>query len=138
MTLRCIVLSIALALAGSTLAVPSLATRANAAEFHLEFGGAPLIEFFGSCRIARGATIQRADFRDDTPKVYRIEADALSCIITLLDSAGRVEVRLLQDGYLVTKGDVRGLSNRLRVRSNGPWGEAWSLQEPRQRPSKDP
>ena len=64
------------------------------------------------------------EFESPTPKSFTVDGEALSCIVQKRDARGRLKVALLRDSSLIASAETAAPFNYVRVRSDGPWGEA--------------
>jgi hypothetical protein len=93
--------------------------------FLLQVGGQPGLKFSGECRtVERSERIARRPFEGLAPKTYRFRAKAVSCRVEKEDFLGRLEVALSRSGRVIAGAETSAPLNTVRVRSDGPWGEA--------------
>jgi hypothetical protein len=97
-------------------------------DFLIDISGSPALSFRGDCRIITlaGETVRR-ELRNWVPKQYRIAAEAVSCLFQKRDLRGRLRVRLLFDRETLAAAETRAAFNWVRVRSDGPWGQAGGI-----------
>ena len=101
--------------------------------FILELTGRVGLEIKGSCQILQdGARPDAVTFAGYLPAQYRIEASAVSCKIRKRDIAGRLTAELSQGPDFSVRATTSVPFNRVRVRSDGPWGQARGGAGPRQ------
>jgi hypothetical protein len=109
----------ALLLAGTT----SSASAGERREFLIELDGT-FAEFVMYCTLIDGDIRKTVRRREYLPESYRIEAEAVSCTVTMLDYRGRISGRLYADGKLVASAEQSAIRPVVKLRSDGPWGPA--------------
>lgn len=118
----------AVALACATISAAASA-HANAAEpYRLDVGGSPALAVRVACTLVSGAGDDEARTKVRgkawTPKAYRLEAEAVSCVVRKLDARGRLEVALRRGGRTIASARTSAPYNHVKVRGDGPWGDA--------------
>lgn len=103
------------------MAAPALAGERR--EFLVELDGT-FAEFIMYCTLMEGGIARTVRRREFLPESYVVEAEALSCTVTMLDFRGRLSGRLYADGRLVASADQNAIRPVIKLRSDGPWGEA--------------
>jgi hypothetical protein len=108
--------------------VESLDDYERAMTFLIDVSGTPALSFRALCRIVtpNGETIQR-ELEGWVPKQYRVGAQAVSCVIQKRDAQGRLRARLYLDDRALAVASTRASFNWVRVRSDGPWGQAGGI-----------
>ena len=115
----------AMIISGVILAMLFVSQPAAATEFFIKVSGSPAIQFRGDCRVVNHAgKTERVKFRGSIPKVYSVEATAVSCTIQKWDVQGRLKVKLLKGRRVVARSETAAAFNWVRVRTSGPWGKA--------------
>jgi len=109
----------ALVLAG----MPAPAGADGRTHFLVQLDGT-FAEFVMYCTVIDGDSSRTVRRREYLPETYRIEADALSCAVTLLEFRGRISGALYADGRLVASAAQNAIRPIVRLRSDGPWGPA--------------
>jgi len=96
-----------------------------ASAFLLDIAGSPALAFKAKCRMHGDSQGRRKlTFGGFVPRRLRFEADAVSCRVRKWDFAGRLTLRLYQDGQVVASRSTAAAFNSVTVRSDGPWGAA--------------
>jgi hypothetical protein len=115
--------------AGALLAALLLAGMASPAsagerrEFLIELDGT-FAEFVMYCTLIDGDIRKTVRRREYLPESYRIEAEAVSCTVTMLDYRGRISGKLYADGRLIASAAQNAIRPIIKLRSDGPWGPA--------------
>jgi hypothetical protein len=95
----------------------------------LEVEGTPALEFKGRCTLIEAdGRSHRLPFRGSVPRRFALEAEAASCKVEKTDAFGRLIVSLSLGSELLARQETRAAFNYVRVRSDGPWGEARGLR----------
>lgn len=103
---------------------PAGAQGSGRQNFLIELDGS-IAEFVMYCTLVDGDVRQQVKRRAYLPKSYRIQAQAVSCTVTMLDFRGRLNGRLYaQDGRLIASIEQIAVRPVVRLRSEGPWGAA--------------
>ena len=109
----------ALLLAG----MASPASAGERREFLIELDGT-FAEFVMYCTLIDGDIRKTVRRREYLPESYRIEAEAVSCTVTMLDYRGRISGKLYADGRLIASAAQNAIRPIIKLRSDGPWGPA--------------
>jgi hypothetical protein len=105
---------------------PPAAARAR---FDLTIAGSPGLAYAGECRIvAEDGSAAERDLRGLVPARHRFAGAALRCLLRKRDAFGRLIVALRRDGRPVARVETAAPYNYVRVRSDGPWGEARAIR----------
>jgi hypothetical protein len=81
-------------------------------------------EFVMYCTVIDGDIKKTVRRREYMPESYRIEADAVSCTVTLLEIRGRIWGSLYSDDRLIASAAQNAIRPIVKLRSDGPWGPA--------------
>jgi hypothetical protein len=93
--------------------------------FLLAVDGTPALAFKGRCRIVTADGKRRhRSFDGWAPKRFAIVAPFVSCHVHKHDARGRLRVVLSLDDTVIALAETAGFFGGVRVRSDGPWGEA--------------
>ncbi len=93
--------------------------------FILDVSGSPAMEIRVDCQLVTPAGKRgHIEFESLTPESLTVDGEALSCIVQKRDNRGRLKVALLRDSSLIARAETAAPFNNVRVRSDGPWGEA--------------
>jgi hypothetical protein len=93
----------------------------------MEVAGTPALSFIGNCRLSDGAgNIERRKIKGLVTKRFSFGAEAVSCTVQKWQSRGRLEVAMWWGDELIAANETSGPFNFVRVRTDGPWGEARS------------
>jgi hypothetical protein len=109
--------------------IPAEATASStqAPRVLMEVAGSPALSFIGNCRLSDGAgNIEKRKIKGLVTKRFSFGAEAVSCTVQKWQSRGRLEVALWRGGELIVANETSGPFNFVRVRTDGPWGEARS------------
>lgn len=93
--------------------------------FILDLSGSPAMAVRVSCQlVTRAGKRGHIEVESLTPKRFTFDGEALSCIVQKRDNRGRLEVALLRERSLIASAATAAPFNYVRVRSDGPWGNA--------------
>lgn len=93
----------------------------------MEVAGTPAMSFIGNCRLSDGSgNIEKTKIEGLVTQAFSFGAVAVSCTVQKWQSRGRLEVTLWRGGELIVANETSGPFNFVRVRTDGPWGEARS------------
>ena len=119
----------AIAAGGLVLATLTAAGPALANQLMLDISGSPAMQYRGECRVqsAQG-DIRTIEIRGFVPQRYAFEDPAVSCTVQKWDARGRLRVSLIRGNRVIARRETAAAYNWVRVRTDGPWGEARSLR----------
>lgn len=107
---------------------PALSERAPATAlrpFELDIAGTPTLAFRATCRVLAAEGEERTHRQAGlVPARVAGEAGAVSCRVRKADAAGRLRVTLHFGESPPVSAQTRAAFNWVRLRSDGPWGEA--------------
>ena len=116
-----------IACGGMVLAALAGAGSALASEFLLNISGSPAMQYRGECRVQSAeGHIRTIEIQGFVPQRYAFEDPAVSCTVQKWDARGRLRVALIQGRRIIARRETAAAYNWVRVRSDGPWGEARS------------
>jgi hypothetical protein len=108
---------------------PEEATASSAETPHIlmEVAGTPAMSFIGNCRLSDEAgNIEKIKLEGLVTQSFSFGAVAVSCTVQKWESWGRLEVAMWRGGELIVANETSGPFNFVRVRTDGPWGDAGS------------
>lgn len=97
--------------------------------FVLAVTGSPALRFSVRCRQVGSSGRERSVTAEGSvPQTFRFAGRAVSCLVSKDDARGRLQVRLTHAGTTIAARETAAAYNYVRVRSDGPWGDAGSLR----------
>ena len=93
----------------------------------MEVSGSPALSFIGNCSLSDGAgNIDKSKIEGLVTQRFSFVSEAVSCTVQKWQSRGWLQVFLWRGGELIVANETSGPYNFVRVRTDGPWGEAAS------------